>query len=101
MTSFPSLRAALESDAALKPICPRCGRNLTLDGEYVLQSPDKYITIGKCRNHGKMLLRLAMRAGEEGHVLMRRSVSPANQSNVAYVHTKQFQARQRASQRHI
>jgi len=99
--SFPSLRAALESDAALKPVCPRCGRNLTLDGEYVLQSPDKYVTIGKCRNHGKMLLRLAMRAEGEGQVQMRRSVAPANHANVAYVHTKQFQARQRASQRHI
>jgi len=99
--AFPSLQAALESDVALKPVCPRCGRNLALDGEYVLQSPDKYITIGKCRNHGKMLLRLAMRSGDEGRILMRRSVSPANHSNVAYVHTKQFQARSRASQRHI
>ena len=99
--SFPSLREALESESALKPVCPRCGRNLTLDGEYVLQSPDKYVTIGKCRNHGKMLLRLAMRTEAEGNVQMRRSVAPANQANVAYVHTKQFQARQRASQRHI
>lgn len=95
MTDFPSLQAALESDVALKPTCPRCGRIMTLDGEYVLQSPDKYITIGKCRGHGRMLLRLAFRPEEKGHVMMRRSVAPANQSNVAYVHTKQFQARQR------
>ena len=100
MTSFPSLRAALESEIALKPVCPRCGRNLALDGEYVLQSPDKYISLGKCQNHGKMLLRLTMRP-EEGHVLMRRSVAPANHSNIAYLHTKQLQARQRASQRHV
>ena len=100
MTSCPSLRAALESEIALKPVCPRCGRNLALDGEYVPQSPDKYISLGKCRNHGKMLLRLTLRP-EEDHVLMRRSVAPANHSNIAYVHTKQFQARQRASQRHV
>ena len=101
MTAFPSLRAALESDTALRPVCPRCGRNLALDGEYVLQSPDKYITIGKCRSHGRMLLRLALREEREGQVWMRRSVAPASASNVAYVHTKQFQARQRASQRHV
>lgn len=98
MTPYPSVQAALESDLALKPTCPRCGRILALDGEYVLQSPDKYITIGKCRGHGKMLLRLAVRTEEEGHVLMRRSVAPASYSNIAYVHTKQFQARQREGQ---
>ena len=95
--AFPSVVDALDSDAALKPTCPRCGRILSLDGEYVLQSPDRYITIGKCGSHGKMLLRLAFRTEEEGQVLMRRSVSPANHSNIAYVHTKQFQARQRES----
>ena len=95
MNPFPSIQAALESDTAQKPTCPRCGRILALDGEYVLQSPDKYISIGKCRSHGRMLLRLAFRTEEEGHVLMRRSVAPANHSNIAYVHTKQFQAQQR------
>ena len=96
MAPFPSVDAALESEIAQKPVCPRCGRILTLDGEYVSQSPDKFIAIGKCRNHGKMLLRLTLRMDEgEGHVLLRRSVAPANHSHVAYVHTKQFQARQR------
>ena len=94
MTPFPSVDAALESEAAQKPACPRCGRTLALDGEYVSQSPDKYIAIGKCRNHGNMMLRLTLRAGEEGNVLMRRSIVPASHSHVAYVHTKQFQARQ-------
>jgi len=98
MTAFPSLEAALESEMALRPACPRCGRIMTLDGEYVLQSPDKYISIGKCRGHGRMLLRLAFRAEKEGHVLMRRTVAPASNANIAYVHTKQFQARQRKEQ---
>ena len=97
--AFPSVQAALESEAAQKPACPRCGRILALDGEYVLQSPDKYISIGKCRNHGRMLLRLALRTdGEEGQLLMRCSVAPANHAHIAYVHTKQFQAQQRQAQ---
>lgn len=94
-SAFPSVETALKSDLAMKPACPRCGRILTLDGEYVQQSPDKYIVIGKCRNHGRQLLRLSLHSGEEGSVLARRSAAPANQSQVAYVHTKQYQARQR------
>ena len=93
MDAYPSLEAALESDTAQKPTCPRCGRILTLDGEYVFMSPDKYITIGKCRHHGRYLLRLSVRSESEGHVLMRRTAAPASSSNVAYVHTKQYQAK--------
>ncbi|MBQ8074033.1 MAG: exonuclease domain-containing protein [Clostridia bacterium] len=89
---FPSVREALSSDTALKPTCPRCGRILTLDGEYVPQSPDKYIAIGRCRHHGRLLLRLRLQPEEEGQVSLQRSTAPATQANIAYVHTKQFQS---------
>ena len=91
-TLFPSVRDALVSETALQPTCPRCGRILTLDGEYVLQSPDQYIALARCRNHGRQLLRLRVRPEADGQVSLRRSASPANASTVAYVHTKQFQA---------
>ena len=94
-TGFPSVREALACEAVRKPVCPRCGRNLTLDGEYVPQSPDKYVAIGRCRNHGRLLLRLRFLAEDDGGVSLRQSVSPATQTHVAYVHTKQFQAAQR------
>ena len=90
--AFPSVREALESETARNPVCPRCGRILTLDGEYVPQSPDKYVAIGKCRHHGKMLLRLTLQLDEENQVLIRRHIAPASHSNIAYVHTKQFLA---------
>ena len=73
-------------------LCPRCGRILALDGEYVPQSPDKYITIGRCRNHGRLILRLRLQKEDDGQVSLRRSAAPATQTHVAYVHTKQFQA---------
>ncbi len=88
---FPSALQALASDAALKPACPRCGRNLTLDGEYVPQTPDKYIGLGRCKSHGRLLLHLRLRAEPDGQVSMGFTASPANRANVAYVHTKQFQ----------
>ena len=93
---YPSVRAALQSDAALKPGCPRCGRILTLDGEYVPQTPDKYVSIGRCKSHGRLLLRLRLSPVEDGQVALRFSASPANRANIAYVHTKQFQASQMA-----
>ncbi len=94
--AFDSVRDALESESALHPVCPRCGRILALDGEYVKQSADKYIAIAKCKNHGRILIRLNFRIDDDGKRVMRRVTSPATAANVAYVHTKQFQARQRA-----
>ena len=94
---FPSARAALDSDTALKPTCPRCGRILALDGEYIMQSPDKYISIGKCRNHGRLLLRLRLGKTEDGEVTLQRAAAPATHANIAYVHTKQYAARQRGA----
>lgn len=91
-TPFPSLGEALQSDAVQKPVCPRCGRNLTLDGEYVPISPGRYITVGKCRDHRNMILRAEVRE-DCGEFLLRTSVTPATHSHVAYVHTKQFQAK--------
>ncbi|MBR2823069.1 MAG: exonuclease domain-containing protein [Clostridia bacterium] len=91
---FSSVREALSCETAAKPICPRCGRNLALDGEYVPQTPDKYIGVGKCKSHGKLLIRLRLRPEEEGKVSLKISTAPANRANVAYVHTKQFQISQ-------
>ena len=58
---FDSVKEALASEAALHPACPRCGRVLTLDGEYIKQSVDRYIAVAKCGHHGRMLIRLRFR----------------------------------------
>jgi len=96
---FSSVRDALESDSALCPTCPRCGRILALDGEYVKQSGDKYIGIARCKHHGRCLIRLRFFPDTEGGCVMQRTVSPATNSNVAYIHTKQLQAAQRNAAR--
>ena len=92
---FDSVREALQSETALHPVCPRCGRVLTLDGEYIKQSADKYIAVAKCKSHGRVLIRLRFRIDEDGKKLLTRTTAPATNANVAYVHTKQLQMQQR------
>ena len=93
--TFPSVQDALQSETALHPVCPRCGRVLTLDGEYIKQSADKYIAIAKCKNHGRILIRLRFRIDDDGQKIMSRTTAPATSANVAYLHTKQLQQEQR------
>ena len=97
--TFPSVQAALASDTAAKPVCPRCGRILAMDGEYVRQSADKYIGVGKCRHHGRIMIQLRFHVDAEGRRVMRRTTAPATAGNVAYIHTKQLQASRREAER--
>ena len=93
--AFDTVREALQSETAVHPVCPRCGRVLTLDGEYIKQSADKYIAVAKCKNHGRILIRLRLRINEDGKKILSRSTAPATGANVAYVHTKQLQMKER------
>ena len=96
--AFASVRDALASETAIHPVCPRCGRVLALDGEYIKQSADKYIAVAKCRNHGRILIRLRFRIDDDGKKIMSRTTAPATSANVAYIHTKQLQNQQRQAQ---
>ena len=93
--AFDSVRDALQSETAIHPVCPRCGRVLALDGEYIKQSAGRYIAVAKCKNHGRILIRLRFRIDEDGKKILSRSTAPATGANVAYVHTKQLQLRER------
>ena len=96
--AFASVRDALASETAIHPVCPRCGRVLALDGEYIKQSADKYIAVAQCRNHGRILIRLRFRIDDDGKKIMSRTTAPATSANVAYIHTKQLQNQQRQAQ---
>lgn len=92
---FDSLKEALTSDLALKPVCPKCSRVLELDGAYVKQSADKYVTLGTCRTHGAAIVRLRFRPMPDGKRLVKRSEDIASASTIAYVHTKRLQVQRK------
>ncbi|MBO4288616.1 MAG: exonuclease domain-containing protein, partial [Lachnospiraceae bacterium] len=93
---FDSLKEAMESELANKPKCPTCGRACELEeAGYVPQAPDKYIGLAKCRQHGNILARLRLRASQSGRVILSVSTAKATPPNVAYIHTKQLQMKQR------
>ena len=68
---------------------------MALDVEYIKQSADKYIAIARCKNHGRILIRLRFRIDDDGKKIMTRTTAPATGANVAYVHTKQLQVKAR------
>ena len=88
---FESIQKGLESIQASTPYCTVCGKPCTLDGRYIPQSRDRLIGLAKCQKHGTMLVRVSFRTAPDGMYTMQVKTAKATRSNVAYIHTKQFQ----------
>lgn len=93
--TFETIEEALASDLAQKPRCPVCGKAAAIDGDYVPQTADKYISLAKCKAHGNLLCRLRFHLNDEGGKIVNLSVSKAAPSNCAYVRTKRIQVAER------
>ncbi len=93
----PSVAQALLTEAEAGAKCPLCGRRAALDAPFAPQAGDRYVALATCRDHGPLFVRLQFTLMEDGQKSMTASVSLASAVNVAYVHTKQWQATQNAS----
>ena len=93
--SFASVRSALDTEAVQQPKCPVCGQRAKLEAPFVPQSPDKYVALATCRDHGSLFARLRFALMEDGQVSMVSMVALATKQNKAYVHTKRLQVEQR------
>lgn len=90
--TFDSLKEALQSETALHPRCPRCGKPALLEEEgYVKQCADKYIGLATCKDHGSVLIRLRFQPTDDGKRLMNMTTAFATAANRAYIHTKRLQ----------
>lgn len=97
--TYGSLLEALQSDTALHPRCPRCGKPAVLEEDgYVKQCADKYIGLGSCRDHGAVLIRLRFQPTDDGKRLMNMTTAFATAANRAYIHTKRIQMAQKEAE---
>ncbi|MBQ2461845.1 MAG: exonuclease domain-containing protein [Clostridia bacterium] len=95
---FESIEKGLESIQATSPYCTVCGKPCTLDGRYIPQSRDRLIGLAKCQKHGTMLVRVTFRTAPDGMYTMQVKTAKASRSNIAYIHTKQFQMQETPDQ---
>ena len=89
--TFDSRMEALESEQAMRPRCPVCGKATEIEDGYVKQCADKYIGLSRCPQHGSLMIRLRFRALHDGKRLMSMTVGKATSVNRAYVNTTRLQ----------
>ena len=89
--TVPSVKAAMESEKLVSPVCPTCGKPTKRQTELVPQAPGKYVALSRCTQHGVMFVKVRFSQLPDGQKGMNLSVLPANRQNRAYVHTKELQ----------
>lgn len=93
---FDTVQQAFDSEFARVVRCPVCAKKLKIeDGGYVRQTPDKFIGLAKCSQHGLLLIRVRLRPQPGGGLRMSMNLSKAAPSNRAYVNTKRIQMQAR------
>lgn len=97
---FESIQKGLESIQAGEPHCTVCGKVCVRDGAYIPQSSNRFIGLAKCSKHGTMLVRVQFKTATDGMYTMQVKTAKASRSNVAYIHTKQFQIQEHGAASH-
>ena len=89
--TVPSVTEGLAGADVQTPECPTCKKPTQLVTELTPQAPGKYVAISKCPQHGQLFIKVRFSQLPDGQKGMHLSVTPANQQNRAYVHTKVLQ----------
>ena len=89
--TVPSVQEGLAGADVQTPECPTCKKPTQLLTELTPQAVGKYIAISKCPQHGQLFIKVRFSLLPDGQKGMHLSVTPANQQNRAYVHTKVLQ----------
>ena len=97
---FETIAQGLESELAQSPRCAICAKATEIDGPYVPQSGGKFIGLSRCKKHGVMLVRIQFRPVQDHMQTMMVKTVKASRTNIAYIHTKQFQLRERLASEH-
>jgi hypothetical protein len=96
--TVPTVTEGLAGADVLTPECPTCKKPTTLVTGMTPQSPGKYVALSKCPQHGTLFIKVRFSLLPDGQKGLYLSVSPANQQNRAYVHTKELQNQYKCKQ---
>ncbi|MDR1132004.1 MAG: exonuclease domain-containing protein [Oscillospiraceae bacterium] len=99
--AFPGYagRAEAFSDKNItSPVCPVCGERLKC-GRWVNQGDRRYMTLCECREHGRFLVRLKLRAAEDGSWTANRIIYKADAEMEKFYAAKAHSPKRRRTRR--
>ena len=95
---FSSKGEAFADKNLVAPSCPICDREMTLK-KWVNQGDQRYMNLAECPEHGKDLVRLKFRRGDDGAYSVTRIIYPADESLERFYGKKASQPGHRGKRR--
>ena len=92
--SYPTKAEAFADKAFVNPPCPLCGAAVSFS-KWVNQGDQRYMSLGECPEHGKLLVRLKFRKADDCTWSATRLTYQATESMESYYKTKASQSRRR------
>lgn len=93
LDSFPGKQSPESGHSADKntPVCPRCGKSLSIPEGFVKIRDNIRRALGDCPAHGLVFIDLYFGEDEEGRPVIRRRTQISDEQSPAYVMTKHLQ----------
>ncbi len=91
---YPTKAEAFGDKAFVHPPCPLCGHEMHYS-KWINQGDQRYMTLGVCPEHGKLLVRLKFHKAEDCTWSITRLVYQATESMESYYKSKAAHARKR------
>ena len=96
---YPERSAAFQDKLLAQPECPECGAGMSAT-RWVNQGDRRYMTLAACPEHGKFLVRVRFRKGEDDTWTANRIIYRADEAMEEAYKEKAKQGRRRGSKRH-
>ena len=85
--SYPTKAEAFADESFTRPVCPLCGEKLNYS-KWVNQGDQRYMTMGTCPEHDKLLVRLKFHKSDTGFWTITRMTYQATESMQTYYKAK-------------
>lgn len=85
--SYPTKAEAFADEDFTRPVCPLCGEKLNYS-KWVNQGDQRYMTMGTCPEHDKLLIRLKFHKSDTGLWTITRMTYQATESMQSYYKAK-------------
>lgn len=98
---YPDKFAALEDKEVISTTCYKCRKKLSKRIRWFANTPNTYVSVGKCWLHGLVQGKIKFKQAQNGNIFVIKTMSPTNKAGMEEIRNRQDELRiKRQEKRH-